>query len=681
MADVVKMGRSDSKGSGKPFGGTEISYSTNNTAMLSASKQRDKHNQVSKPLQSEDHPSKGSMIIQEPSTTLNQLASSEEWPLAVKSPATRLSVLEPCTTSAVYADPFIHGSPKEDNGGIEILSTNCNGFSSASDRQSVMDFSEQDPFLHDSSLKDRSSHQGLSFEFEYREGTMGGLHASVSEYQAPSSIDDVGVAVSSVASSLQQLTFHSDELASSPKEDNRAVIIPDHLQVTTMECSHLSFGSFGSGVSAAFVSKTLNNNNLEESSPEAADASPVEQSDVRNPEYYDKEQAIFTSTKNNDSPSSLLPEIMKHDSSEEITNGNQYPIPSSMPGYAFKNTAETDALTESYAQAGLHLQNPAPFSSGMQVHTNPQPSHLSESAVQPVQESDLPYSQFATTQPVPTKYRSRGSSIGAQTMSIQETMKQSFFSVPQPPQAMLSNSMPTGPTIPQHLALQHLAQPTLPSGHFANMIGYPYLPQSYPYLPSVIQQAYATANSAYSQSPAALQNADVKYPLLQYKNSVPVGNLPQLVSSSYGLGGLTNSLGNSVPNLSNLSPSTSISYEGVTGAQFKASNDYMLQQSEGSGMWVQGPGSRTMSVLPASPYYNLHGQNQHNGVRHRQQPSESGAMGYSNFSHSQTGISQEHLQTLSNGTLRAPQVHLGFEERLVQESDIIWLKWLCNPES
>lgn len=36
------------------------------------------------------------------------------------------------------------------------------------------------------------------------------------------------------------------------EEDGPAVKIPDHLQVQSTECSHLSFGSFGSGMNAPF---------------------------------------------------------------------------------------------------------------------------------------------------------------------------------------------------------------------------------------------------------------------------------------------------------------------------------------------------------------------------------------------------------------------------------------------
>ena len=80
-------------------------------------------------------------------------------------------------------------------------------------------------------------------------------------------------------------------------------------------------------------------------------------------------------------------------------------------------------------------------------------------------------------------------------------------------------------------------------------------------------------------------------------------------------------------------------------------------------MWVQGPGSRTMSAVPPSNYYNLQGQNQQQpgGFRQRQQqqqqPSQHfGPLGYPNFYQSQTGISLEHQpQNPREASLGGPQ--------------------------
>lgn len=64
-------------------------------------------------------------------------------------------------------------------------------------------------------------------------------------------VEDVNDSVSSVTANLQQLNVQDDG-ALPPEEDGPAVVIPDHLQVQTADCSHLSFGSFGSGIGGSF---------------------------------------------------------------------------------------------------------------------------------------------------------------------------------------------------------------------------------------------------------------------------------------------------------------------------------------------------------------------------------------------------------------------------------------------
>ncbi|PQM38501.1 uncharacterized protein Pyn_03954 [Prunus yedoensis var. nudiflora] len=223
------------------------------------------------------------------------------------------------------------------------------------------------------------------------------------------------------------------------------------------------------------------------------------------------------------------------------------------------------------------------------------------------------------------------------------------ISTPQPtPQNLPGANVATGPALPQHLAVHPYSQPTLPLGHFSNMIGYPFLPQSYTYMPSAFQQTFA-GNSTYHQSLAAV--------LPQYKNSVSVSSLPQSanIPSGYGFGSSTNIPGGNFPlNPPSAPTGTTIGYDDVINSQYKDNSHLIsLQQNDNSGMWVHGPGSRAMSAVPASTYYSFQGQNQqHAGFRQAQQPSQqfAGALGYPNFYHSQTGMSLEHQQQSSRDT-------------------------------
>lgn len=160
-------------------------------------------------------------------------------------------------------------------------------------------------------------------------------------------------------------------------------------------------------------------------------------------------------------------------------------------------------------------------------------------------------------------------------------MKSGMFSMPHPAgQALAGTSIATGPALPQHLAVHPYSQATLPLG-FANMIGYPFLPQSYAYMPPAYQQAYA-GNSTYHQPPAAVHNAAMKYTLPQYKSNVSVSSLPQSASaaSAYGgFGGSVNIPGSFQLNPSTTTSSTTVGYDDLISSQYKESAHFLpLQQ-------------------------------------------------------------------------------------------------------
>lgn len=89
--------------------------------------------------------------------------------------------------------------------------------------------------------------------------------------------EDTDASVSLAAANLQQLSIEEEQDVA-PERDGPAVVIPDHLQVQAADCSHLSFGSFGSGISAtlsgALASAPPTNTDVEEESKDA-DAPPV----------------------------------------------------------------------------------------------------------------------------------------------------------------------------------------------------------------------------------------------------------------------------------------------------------------------------------------------------------------------------------------------------------------------
>ncbi|OMO82880.1 UBA-like protein [Corchorus olitorius] len=624
MADIVKMGRPQSKVSTVP-------------------------NPPHQSVNSRHRATKVSDVSYEPDVTTNQqVPPTDEWPPIEPSAGSVTSVLEAPADTGLYANAAnlplertnqhnksqLEEAQAVDNGPVETLNANHVGSPSISSRNVHEDDSGNSSLFDNNVYKDMNSYQPQMHAFEHDEA-----------------VDDS----SSVAVNMQQLNIDNDDQESQSEEDNPSVIIPNHLQVHTPDCSHLSFGSFGAaGIGSAFsgpFSSMPLKNNLDEV-PETADAASIGHSDNRNPEYYGDEHLINNtegniinsrsnvSTGNYEAPEDSRPEVLKQDASE-AAQGNQYTFPSSATGYSYENSQQLNPAFN-HPQTSSQMQNLTPFSSVMQAYTNSLPSTLLPSTVQTAREPDLPYSPFPVTQSMPTKYSNAASSISGPTISMPEALRAGSISAPQPTQQTLpGGNVATGPALPQHLAMHPFSQPTLPLGHFANMIGYPFLPQSYTYMPSAFQQTFA-GNSTYPQSLAAV--------LPQYKNSVSVSSLPQsaAVASGYGFGSSTSIPGGLPLNPPTAPAGTTIGYDDVLGSQYKDSNHLMsLQQNENSGMWIHGPGSRTMSAVPASTYYSFQGQNQQaGGFRQGQQPSQhfGGGLGYPNFYHSQTGVSMDHQQ-------------------------------------
>ncbi|KAL5096067.1 hypothetical protein RYX36_000394, partial [Vicia faba] len=153
------------------------------------------------------------------------------------------------------------------------------------------------------------------------------------------------------------------------------------------------------------------------------------------------------------------------------------------------------------------------------AYTNSLPSALFALTVQTARE-DISYSPFPITQSMPVKYNNMDS-IGGPNMNMSEALRENNISTPQaqPNQQTLHGAgIATGPSLPQYLVVHHYSQPTLPLGNIANMISYPFIPQSYTCMPSAFQQDFA-GNSTYHQSLAVV--------LPQYKNNISVSSLPQ----------------------------------------------------------------------------------------------------------------------------------------------------------
>ncbi|KAJ0971652.1 hypothetical protein J5N97_019611 [Dioscorea zingiberensis] len=685
MADVVKMGKPQGKSPSFPALSGDTPY-TSSVPLLS-----DMPPLIQKPspsvlpsesnqeLHSSQNPVlKHTEITHVQNTPIGSHVPHDDWVLVDESPAVSMSsVPETSGSSVLYSETpallaegnNLHvnshmNEPQEleDDDTDENLHADQIRSVVLSDRQVQLDNLGDDSHQNDDSVNNVSSYPMQRHAFEHDQ------------------VEDVNAEISSVATNLQQLNLQKD-LDSPSADETPAVIIPDHLQVTNADCSHLSFGSFSSGIIAAFSgpfsSKPMKTNL--DVAPVTDDTSSIDKSDARNLEYYDNGQLRSTLNENiastsntttrEDAPSATEPEIIRSDSLD-ATHGLQYNFPS-VSDYTLPSTTEPNVAGYGFPQSNSQIQNLAPFSSLMQQYNNSFPGNSLASQLQPVRNFDLPFSPLLTTQSVPTKYSTSMSSISGPTSSMPEAAKSGFLSPPHPSQQSLpSTSIPTGHALPQHLPVHAYSQPTLPLGHFANMISYPFLPQSYAYMPSAAFQQTYTANTAFHQSPTAINNTGIKYTLPQYKSSVSVTSLPQsaAVASGYGgFGSSTNIPGSLMLNPSTASANTSIGFDEALSSQYKEGNLHVPQQTENPAMWAHGAGSRTMSAMPANTFYSFLGQNQLSGYRQGQQPQHYGNMSYPpNFYHSQAGVSQEHQQNPAEGNLNNPQAQFIAGEACMQ---------------
>ncbi|XP_009410962.2 uncharacterized protein LOC103992822 isoform X1 [Musa acuminata AAA Group] len=673
MADIVKMGRSQGKPIGMPSVASEGSDMAQNAVMLNMSHHNGKQSPTTVPLESDKRSDsfQESIHVSEISHDFgiseDQLNSDDGWFLINKQPMNSVSTTsEVSDACAAYGNPLesassnlvvdgtnLHIDPHLEE--IQDLEKSHNvknppaesRSTSVSDRQIQVDTSKDASHLIEDLLKSTNSYQSQMLELDHQEGSF--------------PAEDV-LELSSATADLRQLSLH-EETSTKSIEASSAVIIPNHLRVTNADCAHLSFGSFGSGAfSGSFPSKQLKSNL--EVLPVTDDASRIDDPDTRNHEYDNNGQLEPTLTENVvsrsgsgsenlDVPLVSQPEVVRNDPLD-TAHVLQYNFPSASD-YALSSAAQPNAAAFSFPQGNTQVQTLSPFSSLMQPNTLQ--NSILASSIPHLRDFDLPLSPLLTTQAMPTRYSTTVSSISRPTISTPEALNPGVFSNPQSTPQLPSTTMLTSPALPQHLPVHHYSQPALPLGHFANMISYPFLPHSYTYLPS-IQQAFA-ANSPFHQSPAAVPSVGMKYSQPQFKSSLSATSLPQAsaIASAYGgLGSSANIPGAFILNHTTASASTTIGFDEALSLQYKEGSHYMpLQQSENPAMWIHGAGSRTMSALPASTFYNYPGQNQHSGIRPSQQTSQLGALGYPNLYHSQAGPSREHQQNPGEGNLNGSQ--------------------------
>ncbi|XP_050207045.1 GBF-interacting protein 1-like [Mercurialis annua] len=159
---------------------------------------------------------------------------------------------------------------------------------------------------------------------------------------------------------------------------------------------------------------------------------------------------------------------------------------------------------------------------------------------------------------------------------------------------------------PTGLHMPHYPPNYIPYGHYFSPFYVP-PPGIHQFLSNGAFPQQPQAGGVY-QAPQAAAAIGVKYSLPQYKPGTNTGNSTHMgMPSGYGPYGSSPAGYN--PSSTTAGGNTTTN-EDLGGSQFKESNVYLTgQQSEGSAVWIAGPG-RDMSSLPSS-YYNLPPQGQH----------------------------------------------------------------------
>lgn len=584
-----------------------------------------------------------------------QGAGPDEWPLFKPPESTKLPVVQSDlpydkSTQRLHSE---NGEFKEEE---EESSKNRNdyhvGFATISDRTQGI----------------KSGNESLYGNGKFTK--LGPYQSSSYAFQNEEVKDGVATSVLSETANLQQLSIQEEERKPSYEEDGPSVVIPDHLQVQSVDCSHLSFGSFRSGLDTGYYGSRSLMNNMEET-PIVADASVIRKTDNRKLEYHG-EEAFSTAADEIlayrasgvagtfGSASASQSDFFKKGHPEAAAHGSQYNFTTDSTDYPFQN-AHQQNLAPRYAQTSSWMQDLTSFSDAM-VHADSLSRTLLAANVS-VRDSELSYSPFPAAQSVAAKYGNTASSINGSSLSLEEALKTGLQSLHPAQQHFPGKRVASEQSDYQHLAGHQNSQPTHQLGPFANMNDYSYLPQNETYMPYAFQQAFA-GNDAYHQSQATV--------LPQYKNSLSVSSLPQsaAVPSGYGnYGDLNNISGNYVMNPSVIPAGSAIGYDERLSTRYK-DNAYSipLQQHENSAMWLHGHGSRTVSAVPENTYYSLQGQNQHPGGFGEGQQSSLN-YGDTKFYNSQTGMPlDQQLHISANGSLGGSYVQSKQPQQIWQNS-------------
>ncbi|KAK2994907.1 hypothetical protein RJ640_012100 [Escallonia rubra] len=483
---------------------------------------------------------------------------------------------------------------------------------------------------------------------------------------------DVCEAVSLAAADMKRVTLQ-EELVVHPKNDACVLVIPDHLKVSSADCSRLSFGTYRSATGSSFepLGSGFGTNGSSVGHLDARHVpffhmaliflyliiisvnillcSRIECNDYEDHHLISLSGAhrAAVNSGNPELPSSPTPDFQDH-SNLEATNGHHYMFSSYLSDYKLENSEKPNSAV-SCAQEKQQMRNLSPFPGEMNTISNCLPGELMASAIHPVEESDIPFLPSLAKESIFSKRTPLSVSSPMSAFSVPEVLK---------PTGTVSRPLPTPQVlprtaVPQHLRVNRSAQSSLASARRGDMFGYSSLPQDV-----TLSQAHQLSNS-YHRYLAAVQTGVKNYNLPKYEN---LSSLPQYADNTYGYDGSRQGF---LQRRFSSPESTSFVYDDFSRSRYDDRNGY---QNDSPGLWVHGAVSRTIPAVRDS-MNSLQGRNQPL-ARYQQGLPDSQHYGYlqsSNAYHSQIGSLQNFQQQSSNGGH-----YLGSQGRSSNQSHDIW---------
>ncbi|XVF60745.1 hypothetical protein PTKIN_Ptkin08bG0072900 [Pterospermum kingtungense] len=660
MADIVRMGRPQSKGSQMP---SETYYTRLDAVPPNSAIYQRKPSLVTSPSQSgqlQDLHSSNLNMTRECGKRSSQYDFDNEG--HVNGPITASSDIGATMysnqsnfhsnriglSSSCWSDNILVSGSSACRGNIR---SNHVSSDQASNKQILINNSEGTSEHDDDLCKDANAPDSHQQIYESPEGIGRGSNLSVPNTTGSLS-DDAIKAVSSVSLNLQQLSF-GEQQAVTPAEDNNRVVLPDYFQAFSAGCSHLSFGTYKSGKSTTLplpqASSSLTNNSEEMLTTQNGCPSSTHLNSGDSVYGNEGQLEFFSDThretadyRNYIPPKFSQGELRKIDIPDAAELGKDYVSSLSIPGSSFKNIQQSFVIDP--------IVRNLPFPSEVQSYSNSIPTNLLAATIQSIKARDS--AAFLASESISSRYSGSESSFKNLTASMSEVLNSGAFSVSHPSsQALLGANSATGPVLREHLSALSYSQ-----------TGYPAIPQGHAYVPSALQQAYPDGN-VFLES-----YTGIKYNVPPYRNA----NMSSLLSSgsctAYQSSGNSAGFPGSFLHDQSAGPVCSkVGYDDFLRARYGNGGDDLnqLQQNDGSATWASGHGSRTISTIPGGPNHNLRGQSHQfaayqQGQRH---PKLQGALGYPGIYNSQAGISieqqqQNRLDMLLNGSQDPSTKHL-----------------------